>query len=408
MTAHITNFFLITIVTVLTILTISSEARGTPPTVGLLQRVSLLQHASYCGHTGITDTWDCFTCQQPEILNFKLDAKFQNRSNIMFGYVGHVDDTIIAVFRGTVAISPLSWIMNNFRAWTTSFPSKFGRNSRVHKGFTEAFNSISKNFIEALQIAQYNCPSCNNVIVTGHSLGGAVATIASLYVTDSIGINKDNIALITSGAPRVGNMDFVQDVLDSVGSTWRMVQESDPVPHVPPSIRGPSWLGGLGRSLNANTYVHFPSEIWNHNGVHKFCSLTDGEDPQCSRSVPTNRLKISDHSVFGGFVNASFKAKLRAERTIDQWCITVAGEDGWRGVFSAHGEDENSFSEEEHLAMALASDTSAPIDNSSKQQSMWSFEFVAYGFLAVGVLVLVVLVVIMVVIQKKFIAAEFY
>jgi predicted lipase len=50
-------------------------------------------------------------------------------------------------------------------------------------------------------LSQTLCPKCRQVRVTGHSLGGAVATIAALGIQN---ITKLPVRLANYGSPRVG------------------------------------------------------------------------------------------------------------------------------------------------------------------------------------------------------------
>jgi hypothetical protein len=66
------------------------------------------------------------------------------------------------------------------------------------------------------------------VCITGHSLGGALATLAFGRFAD------DATSLITFGCPRVGNNAFRQRLLSRQGKgICRFVNSNDTVPHVP-------------------------------------------------------------------------------------------------------------------------------------------------------------------------------
>jgi predicted lipase len=45
-------------------------------------------------------------------------------------------------------------------------------------------------------------------MITGHSLGGAIAALAALDIVLSGVARKENLELYTFGEPRVGNTDF--------------------------------------------------------------------------------------------------------------------------------------------------------------------------------------------------------
>jgi hypothetical protein len=72
------------------------------------------------------------------------------------------------------------------------------------------------------------------VVVTGHSLGGAMATIAAAYLR-AAGLTCD---LWTFGAPRVGNGAFADFVTAQPGLENRATDQDDPVPRLPPLFAG--------------------------------------------------------------------------------------------------------------------------------------------------------------------------
>jgi hypothetical protein len=81
--------------------------------------------------------------------------------------------------------------------------------------------------------------SCERVIFTGHSLGGAIAAIAfAMYRSWCKGDNdrKDNAMLVTFGAPRIGDVPFMED-FSSVhsGRFCHVIHPGDPVPELPPN-----------------------------------------------------------------------------------------------------------------------------------------------------------------------------
>lgn len=68
------------------------------------------------------------------------------------------------------------------------------------------------------------------MILTGHSLGGAVATIFAERLV-SMGISKEQIPVITFGSPAVGNKQFVKEYGNKI-NLIRVVTAKDPVPGV--------------------------------------------------------------------------------------------------------------------------------------------------------------------------------
>lgn len=68
------------------------------------------------------------------------------------------------------------------------------------------------------------------VFVTGHSLGGAMATLAALDLHFEI---RRPVFLLTTGAPRAGNAAFASLVERRLRDPVRVVHHLDPIPRVP-------------------------------------------------------------------------------------------------------------------------------------------------------------------------------
>lgn len=101
-------------------------------------------------------------------------------------------------------------------------------NATIHAGFKVKFFSI-KNQLEDL--LKRDMDNFEKIIITGHSLGGALATIAAPFLAELF--PSKSIKCISFGAPRVGNHHFVEWFRDKVETNVRIVNEHDPVPHLP-------------------------------------------------------------------------------------------------------------------------------------------------------------------------------
>ncbi|KAH7165728.1 lipase [Dactylonectria macrodidyma] len=148
---------------------------------------------------------------------------------------------------------------SNIRNWITNLD--FGQDScssltsgcGVHSGFQNAWDEIAAAAKAAVVKARTANPSYT-VVSTGHSLGGAVATLAAAYLRKA-GIPMD---LYTFGSPRVGDGDFANFVTSQAGAEYRVTHEADPVPRLPPIIFGyrhtspEYWL--TGGSSDTTTY----------------------------------------------------------------------------------------------------------------------------------------------------------
>jgi len=101
-------------------------------------------------------------------------------------------------------------------------------NVKVHAGFQDALMAIHTELIEI--VTELNC---STIWITGHSLGGALATLVAVELHLAMAQRSHgqmSVALCTFGSPRVGNYAFTQLVQVSACSSVRVVADTDPVP----------------------------------------------------------------------------------------------------------------------------------------------------------------------------------
>ena len=98
------------------------------------------------------------------------------------------------------------------------FPN--GVQGLIHAGFLDQFRVSKDAVVNSVQ-------SSTHVIFTGHSLGGAVASICSLYIK-ALFPNK-RVECVTFGSPRVGNISFVEEFDRLVDHSDRIVNGNDPI-----------------------------------------------------------------------------------------------------------------------------------------------------------------------------------
>ena len=102
---------------------------------------------------------------------------------------------------------------------------------RAHTGFAESANSIWPTILEVIKKSGDN----TTIWFAGHSLGGAVATLAAFLTSATFGENRIG-GLYTIGQPRVfaegaATKKFTKTLRDD--RIFRVYRSIDPVPHVP-------------------------------------------------------------------------------------------------------------------------------------------------------------------------------
>lgn len=169
--------------------------------------------------------------------------------NIHAGLIGISEDKLIIAFRGTdgddtLEGSILDWI-NNFLAIQVPFPYGPGN---VHEGFLSAADSLKEDMLrktEELYGKLAGKYETAEIIVTGHSKGGAVANIMAAILSEiHNGKYRDKIAVYTFGAPRTGDELFA----DKYGSLnyFRYEAFLDIVCHLPFTLQETKLLKRLG------------------------------------------------------------------------------------------------------------------------------------------------------------------
>ncbi|KAK9829664.1 hypothetical protein WJX72_007213 [[Myrmecia] bisecta] len=142
---------------------------------------------------------------------------------------------LLVVFRGTASMANA---LTNIRAWRTAHPPKRGwyclcRQPLVHSGFLHAWRAggfhtrVLMRIRSLLDSGEVDAGSCR-VVVTGHSLGGAMATLAAYDVQKEFGFS--DLSCYTYGAPRTGNHSFAKDLKTVIPDTWHIINDQDAIP----------------------------------------------------------------------------------------------------------------------------------------------------------------------------------
>ena len=131
-----------------------------------------------------------------------------------FGIVIESPQSLVVAFRGTEAWS--EWYQD---AEIVLKPYN-GAKGRVHGGFYDLYNSLidqneSQDWKKDLQYAY----------ITGHSLGGSLATLLALELK--------NYNLVTFGSPKVGDREWADGAKETLSDSKRYHAKYDPVPLLP-------------------------------------------------------------------------------------------------------------------------------------------------------------------------------
>lgn len=174
----------------------------------------------------------------------------------MRGFISHENDATFISFKGT----------SSFENWIEDLKIDLVpyKNGLVHKGFLEITQNLLNDTVN-------NIYECRNIILTGHSLGGAIALLMGIELNDM----GYNVKTYTFGQPKIGDNNLNR----MIGfQNYRFVHDKDIVPHLPPFPE----------------YQHQCNEIFQvGNIIKKECNCNE-----CSNNYKLKETNIPDHKIY--------------------------------------------------------------------------------------------------------------
>lgn len=291
--------------------------------------------------------------ETPKKIHFFDDANKKGGMDTQ-GFITHSDEIVLISIRGTQETQDFFTDAKAIQVQMEQYPDGV----RGHIGFYKSFKAI-KGFIEKYLNRFY---LDQKVIVVGHSLGGAIATLAADWIKKTQ--NIDNVILYTFGSPRVGNTEFVKQ---STLTHYRMVAENDPIPSVPgeflsnetqftiyggvagavlPGPPGQSYMMSFAAYLGIKLTDSHASSTYQHHGELKHFSVLSLHpesllsdvimwNPGCKAAVVCSpaldapaglpqrasfidQLKqMNDHYMFNSYIPFSYSTFLRWKKSVD-------------------------------------------------------------------------------------------
>ena len=204
------------------------------------------------------------------------------------GYVAvsHALKTVVVAFRGSAKYEQAVFeFLESFLSPEVSF-----LNGKVQSYWKRAFFVLWPSMEAEVKALVVKNPSYQ-IWVTGHSLGGAIASLASTWLAYYNIAPRKNIILYTFGMPRVGNYKYALQHDQLVNNSWRVVNYNDLVPHFPFVMGVPNKeLGPYHHGVE----VFYSEEAVSVNSTHREChGKPYDEDATCSFSE--KELSIPRH-----------------------------------------------------------------------------------------------------------------
>lgn len=193
------------------------------------------------------------------------------------GFIIQSKREIIISFRGTEDITD---IFKDVELIQVNFPF-VSQAGKTHKGFTKIYRKrVRKHVMDTL----LHLSNRKKLYITGHSLGGALATLCALDV--AVNTTFKQPILYTFGSPRVGNSAFVSSYNSIMEQSIRVINAYDMVPRFPPQ----SLLGTKYHHVEQELPIRFLffNPLDNHDIGHYFKKLSSLSPDFCSRLSKRN------------------------------------------------------------------------------------------------------------------------
>jgi triacylglycerol lipase len=173
------------------------------------------------------------------------------------GQVGRLGNDMYICFHGSNDIR--DWVDNiNFKKVPFIWFDFWKNHSKVHLGFFMQYITVRKYLLDKLTSYRKE-GELGNIIITGHSLGGALATLCSADFTNYF----INVTPVIFASPRVGNGSFAKYYMNSFPEAYRFNYMNDLVGKLPPTFFNYWHVGNCIELANlGEKYKYNLKHIW--------------------------------------------------------------------------------------------------------------------------------------------------
>jgi hypothetical protein len=195
-------------------ITTEAEARGFIKYAG----------AAYCQSNSVLN-WNCANCNGYAAGSSET-VYFSDSNTNTAGYLTVNNDKklIVLGYRGTVDI--VNWLYNlDISMVGANLPYPYNE-AGFHNGFNDMTNALLPATTTALKNAVAKYPN-HKVVFTGHSLGGAIASLTAYKLAQRGVISWNKINVLTYGQPRIGDPDFAAYLNTKPWTSTRVTSYAD-------------------------------------------------------------------------------------------------------------------------------------------------------------------------------------
>ncbi|CAD5222630.1 unnamed protein product [Bursaphelenchus xylophilus] len=199
--------------------------------------------------------------------------------------VNHEDKALMISFRGSTSAYQVYHVVYDtlrkkevdaFNGTKIGYYFYHAFDQMWNKGMKKDFERYEKQFKEY------------QIWITGHSLGGALASLLAASIVFNYPQHSERVVLYTYGEPRVGNKKFA-DFLDSnVKNSFRVIHNKDLVVNIPP--------------LDENRFYHRKNAVFYQNNMKEGDDfiLCNGTDQYCTKKYTRFPPSVRDHHYYYG------------------------------------------------------------------------------------------------------------
>ncbi|KDQ61932.1 hypothetical protein JAAARDRAFT_31427 [Jaapia argillacea MUCL 33604] len=252
-----------------------------------LVRPAMFSQIAYCPSAKVLK-WQCGASKCAAVSGVQVLQAGGDGGLVPYYYVAYDPTTqsIVVAHEGTNPLNILS-IANDLEFGlvnlnSTLFPHA-GSGVQVHEGFQQTFGRTSDTILAAVKNGLHS-KGARNVVVTGHSLGAAIATMDAVMLRQQLDPSI-SVTSVVFGLPRGGNVGWANFVDSTLGTSFTHVtNQNDPVPTVPPELFG---------------YVHPSQEVHivsaNAVGATTTVACPGRENPHCSDGDSLLNINVANH-----------------------------------------------------------------------------------------------------------------
>lgn len=246
-----------------------------------LKRYARFAGSAYC----VKPTLKTWTCSHCLVLGsgIRVENIFEDSVTGTRGYIA-IDSrkkNIILAFRGSSNVRNFFF---DFLLVPSPYTMEDGTKTYIHKGFHVASNNLKPKYLPSMKslIAKY--PDYQ-IVVTGHSLGGSMATMAFVELHRETQVDWGDLFLYTYGEPVIGETVFVDWLQKRSNNMIRVVNNNDIVPNI---------------NLPGMIFVNHVNEIW-LNQFKAYRCKTGPRIYQDKACLPQFGISIVDHLTYFEF-----------------------------------------------------------------------------------------------------------